>query len=1114
MPEEIQEKQNLTINPQPQICNTDIINRKMSDKELSIYDGLKYFRPEIAVYYKDGLLIKDSAIQSKSNLLAHLLREIDGGLRAIFEDPVKKKTLKTAITKEYIESLFEEYKSDYENFIYLNKVTPQDIKDYSGHISSIAASFELSMDSQLIKEYIKVAVWFNRYAHRSDENTQAPRDPHDILLIWRKFENVLLQLLTHYHIYDRVDSLLSHQTPTELIIKQLPNLFREEHLKKYFWNKLLRTSWLEPLYNKGYFSGANNPTPVFDETTNEYKVPNWVELGYIQNAAWQLSQNQDADFSIILKIIDNICLYKNANRKRITNHNTDSAIIFLISILPTQEIKQKHFKYLTAIIKSENGSQYSDDFQKRFIDKFIAVNDKKNLLRCLSVILLHKKGRGRFESYRSLLDRYFVYEFIDKKNEDVIRICGLDGFKVVEKTLKKVEKEHWYSINAIEDHYQNGQNLDNFSHQVVRFIREYLLKLPCDEGLIQIISDYLHKDRLTIYPRIAYYIINSRYKELNHLFWGIKFNPLKNVFNDHELFELLNKHSLTFSKEQISKVLEWIKEEEDYFEFNGETDPSPSKKMWLTALLKTEDPDVIVEYKKAEELYPYEIEHPGFSGWMESVFGHVSPLNYESVQKMSVMEIIEFYAKYEEKPLRYRSITDPTIDGLSDVVKQDIKNHISKYTLNIEGIASASIGFQYSWIIGLWQYCYENKTYIDSIEVLKLIYGIVSCESFRKDYVDDESSRNKNKWFAHRVLCLLNCGLDCHGHMFSTENLPIVKNIILGIYENGHDAETTDDRDITNKYINSYSGELYDALIEYNVVVSCVSKANVGARWDRDIKHILNDELSKKQKNALFYYALGKAYNSLYWIDKSWIEKVLPIEDNDNWIGFMVGFHIHHNTVTQVFEYFCKTGQYDRFFANRELFDSVMHKIVVQYMCVAYYFEKINFDLSSPLLVSVIKSRNASDYENIIQFFNVNNKHISTEKIRDLWRFMYDINKALDCDVAKYFIGESYRWLGFFDNIDDEIKEWMLLSTKNLQSHAASQVIRRLNDFTTKSPIQVSELLLTLVLSESKIPIYSELEKIVEELFKLGYGETAKHIANECLRKGYLGLRDIVREFS
>lgn len=187
--------------------------------------------------------------------------------------------------------------------------------------------------------------------------------------------------------------------------------------------------------------------------------------------------------------------------------------------------------------------------------------------------------------------------------------------------------------------------------------------------------------------------------------------------------------------------------------------------------------------------------------------------------------------------------------------------------------------------------------------------------------------------------------------------------------------------------------------------------------------------------------------------------------------------------------------------------------MVIQHICVAYQYDKINFDLDSPLLVSVVKGRNVSDYENIIQFFNVNDKYVTIEKIKDLWRFMYGINKDLDCDVAKYFIGESYRWLGFFDEIDDEIKEWMLLSVQNLQPMAASQVIKRLNNFSKKSPAQVGELLLALVLSEPRIPIYSELNKIVEELFELGYGEVSKHIANECLRKGYLGLREIVRQY-
>lgn len=71
---------------------------------------------------------------------------------------------------------------------------------------------------------------------------------------------------------------------------------------------------------------------------------------------------------------------------------------------------------------------------------------------------------------------------------------------------------------------------------------------------------------------------------------------------------------------------------------------------------------------------------------------------------------------------------------------------------------------------------------------------------------------------------------------------------------------------------------------------------------------------------------------------------------------------------------------------------------------------------------------------------------------------IHDINKDSDCEVATYFIGEIYRWLGFFDEIDNEIKEGMLLFVQNFQSLAVSEVIKRLNNFSKKSLVQVGEL--------------------------------------------------------
>lgn len=71
-----------------------------------------------------------------------------------------------------------------------------------------------------------------------------------------------------------------------------------------------------------------------------------------------------------------------------------------------------------------------------------------------------------------------------------------------------------------------------------------------------------------------------------------------------------------------------------------------------------------------------------------------------------------------------------------------------------------------------------------------------------------------------------------------------------------------------------------------------------------------------------------------------------------------------------------------------------------------------------------------------------------------------------------------------------------------------------MNNFSKKSLVQVGELWLALVLSEFRIPIYSEFEKIVEDLFELEDSESAKYIVKECFRIDYLGLREIVHKYN
>ncbi len=58
---------------------------KLSSKQTSINDGLKKIGEEISSFYLDGIRVfQSSGMRTKSYLLAHIAREIEGGIRGAF----------------------------------------------------------------------------------------------------------------------------------------------------------------------------------------------------------------------------------------------------------------------------------------------------------------------------------------------------------------------------------------------------------------------------------------------------------------------------------------------------------------------------------------------------------------------------------------------------------------------------------------------------------------------------------------------------------------------------------------------------------------------------------------------------------------------------------------------------------------------------------------------------------------------------------------------------------------------------------------------------------------------------------------------------------------------
>ena len=200
---------------------------RMSPRQVEIYRNLEAIGPEIAAFYLSGVkVLQNEDIETSSYLLAHIAREIEGGLRDVLSTDEEKRQIQGQLKK-----------ADLGNF-----------SGRRGHIASILAALGIDdLVDPLAKKWISVATQFHEFAHRHGV-WEAPRAKEVFVPLWHEFEEVLMDLVgNHFNFLNRVDRLLAYEKPTKKIIKTLPNLLKSEVRYAYFFNKLDSPVWLKDL---------------------------------------------------------------------------------------------------------------------------------------------------------------------------------------------------------------------------------------------------------------------------------------------------------------------------------------------------------------------------------------------------------------------------------------------------------------------------------------------------------------------------------------------------------------------------------------------------------------------------------------------------------------------------------------------------------------------------------------------------------------------------------------------------------------------------------------------------------------------------------------------------
>jgi hypothetical protein len=932
-----------------------------------------------------------------------------------------------------------------------------------------------------------------------------------------------------YNIADKIDKLVKKYSPENLA--EIEKFFVEKGLEYYFFSKKLMeverpVVWLIPLKEKGYFEGRRNPPPQeVKGQPGSFTLPFWNVLPYLERVAKINKENPSDDITNgLAEIIDSIINYRDKNSKRIENYRTDWFVTKIIFMLPYKIWRQEHIDFIgTAIREPFGGSLIQSKISKTVLPALIENKAVDLILKLLEVILdFTKAPDDKWEKIKPLMDKPWLSDALKKFNKQISELCGLEAAKISITTIKKVlqEDENRFSyimMPTIEDSDQN-QFPDRYDCQLVFFVRD-MFENSKPEEIKDTIKELLTEDN-SILKRIAIHTINRHYNDFKDLFWNWNGNPLNERGCMHELFQLLKENCSQFSKEQINKVLEWI-ESKDYVhrdEEHKEQVLAYMKKEWLSTLLDTKDPNVISKYNEYGKKSPYPLEHPGSLIWHEEgAWGHISPIQPNELLEKSNEEIAEYLRTWKEED----GWKKPSMDGLSDSLKQGVKQNPEKFTKNLKPFLKVPSVYQDSILRGFRET--EKQNEIAWKEVFGFISEIISSNDFWAEEYEKQSYNYRN-WIISAIADLIEKGANYEGNVFGDELLPEIEKILLILADKAK-AETPQNKRLIDHLLNSTKGKIFSAIIHYCLCYSRLKKEKE-IRWPEAIKQDFTRRLNKSIETSIDYSGtLGMYLGTLLYLDQKWvldnIEKIFPKEDSTHWNAAFEGYlsyspHVYEET----YQLLKKNGHYAEAL-EVEFSDDYVQEKLVQHICVGFLANWEKLDDPASLISLILKKGKTKHLSEIVHFlWGVKDEKTSNkvkEKIRPLWKTLFEILEKKQADRNyQLVISEFYMWFDIIDEIDDEIASWVKLTAKyiNVGFHD-SELVENLAKHVEKRPKNVGEIYIEM-LNGGAYPDYDQenIKKIVECLYSSGFKDYADTICNMYAEVGYYFLREIYEKYN
>lgn len=518
---------------------------ELSSQQREIYQSLNSIGIEIAAYYLDGIrILQYKDLETGASLLAHIAREIDGGLRDILSSGEAKERIQKQLTKEVLDEL-----GDYDEF-----------KDRKGHIASILDALGIldprelfSIDdtrTRIAVSWVNIATQFHKFAHRHGA-WRSPRSRIEFENLWYEFEGILTYLVGNsLNILNRLDRILEHEEPSKEIRATLHNLLGSEERRAYFFRKLEFPTWLEPLKEDGWFDPDRNPRPQESpDQSGYYYSLRWHALEYVS----KISAHPECSINTLVDIVN---LITDESREWVDNGQSDLEIVKIIGTLPIDRIVTQHVTFMAAALKSVQKYGLLDQkIGQTILPKLLNGGKLELILPLLTKILEIEFVDGRIQP---IMNEHWLEDALKKYGHVIANLCGVEAVQIALKQIRAisvVDAYAFYSIQPVESDLSILSHPD-YTELVVSFTSS-LFEFVEPDSIKETVQDLLNEPH-SIIKRIAVKAINQHYSELKQLFWSWKGNPLDEFELEPEISQLIQTHNTNFDEDEMEQILQWI----------------------------------------------------------------------------------------------------------------------------------------------------------------------------------------------------------------------------------------------------------------------------------------------------------------------------------------------------------------------------------------------------------------------------------------------------------------------------------------------------------------------------------------------------------------------------